>query len=171
MENPITSGEKKKSPLMYILMGCGGIVLLGVVIGALTIFGAAKLITEPTNVAKSFVDTIIEGDYETAYDTMTSNSFQETTPREEFLASETDDSPFTDAATVSFSSFNIENNTALVGGMLQGPEALPLTVILHKVDGTWLVSGLSFEELILDNDNDGDLNADADADENEEANN
>lgn len=133
---PTVPPKPKRGPLVWILIGVGGLILVGSLccggIGYF-VYSATK---PPADATHAFFDKINAGDLDTAY-ANSSGGFRATVSREDFTAAFAG-LKITD---VTLSQRNIENNTATVSGTatVEGQGVMALSVDLIQEGDVWRV--------------------------------
>jgi hypothetical protein len=141
---PVKEG---RSPLLWIALGCGGVLLLVVVVFVLGIVGVVGLpflmTRAPVQAAEAHLGDIRRGDLPGAHARL-SEAYKTQVSRENFEAFVARHSALKDNATVGFSSRSVHNDTADLAGRLVGSSGTQEEMSIHLVreGGVWKVGGL-----------------------------
>lgn len=143
MPAPPVSGSKGKSPLFWIVTGCCGCLLLGVVlIGG--IGGAALFATRaPAQAVQEQLAELRQGDVDAAYGRL-SRDLQARLTREEFVQLVQDHPGLKDNKDATFWSRSVNNDRARLSGVLmsRAGDVEQATFDLAKEGGVWKVTGI-----------------------------
>jgi hypothetical protein len=141
MPAPPVAGKKGKGPLFWVLTGCCGCLLLGVMASA-GIFGAMFYSTQaPANAVQTQLAELRRGDLEGAYHRLSSD-LQAQLPREEFARLVGEHPGLKDNKDATFWSRSVNNDKAKLSGLLtsQAGERETASFELVKEGGEWRVS-------------------------------
>jgi len=140
---PPVSGKKGKGPIFWVLTGCCGCLLLGVMLAA-GIFGTFFLSTQaPATAVQTQLVELRRGDLEAAYNRL-SSELQAQLPRDEFERLVQEHPGLKDNKDATFWSRSINNDKAKLSGILtsQSGERETATFELVKEGGDWRVSAI-----------------------------
>ncbi|MDA0208288.1 MAG: hypothetical protein O3B64_02690 [bacterium] len=142
----------KKSPLNIVFIVVFGAIVLVFAIIAVTMSIAISTGSKPTKAAKTFTETVANGDMSTAYTTLASDAFRANTSREEFDAFLTLNPILTHMSDIRFNGFESSGGQALVYGTIDGAgEVSPIRVLLENDEELgWLISGVDFSEQLTE---------------------
>jgi hypothetical protein len=104
----------------YVAIGCGVLLVGGIVFGTALFFGVRKLTAEPERVAREFLDAAAAGDFARAHDCF-SAPLKEAQPLEEFVAAAEANPSLFDVEDTTFTSRSID---AASGAKLEGTVTL-----------------------------------------------
>ncbi len=140
---PPVSEKKGRGPIFWIVTGCCGCLLLGVMLLA-GIFGAAFLGTQaPAKAVQTQLVEMRRGDLEAAYHRL-SRDLQAQLPREEFERLVREHPGLRENKDATFWSRSVSNDRAKLSGILmsQSGDVEKATFELVKEDGEWRVSAI-----------------------------
>ena len=143
MPAPPVSGKKGKGPVFWILTGCCGCLLLGLMLVA-GIGGAAFWSTRaPATVVQTQLVELRRGDLEAAYHRLSSD-LQAQLPREEFERLVREHPGLSENKDATFWKRSVNNDRATLTGVLtsQSGQAETATFELAKEGGEWRVSAI-----------------------------
>lgn len=137
------AGGKKKGGLKAILLIVAILVVGTIAIGSLTLYLGYKTLSGPADASQAWLELIRDGNVDQAYDA-TSLEFQQVVTREDMTGFLAAYPVLANNTSATFSSFNIDNDVAVVSGTIRGAgEESPVTVTLVKQDGDWRVVEIS----------------------------
>jgi len=137
--------KKGRSPVFWVLTGCGG-CLLAVVLFAAAIGGGIWMMTQgPAEDARAQLQRIGAGDLDAAYAEL-AESYQARLSPEQFQALVAAHPALAGYAESTFSSRSIQNDTARISGSLSstGGGVEPVVIELVKERGQWRISSIRF---------------------------
>lgn len=142
MEKSPSKG-KKKGGLKIVLIIIAILVVGTIAIGSLTLYLGYKAFSAPADASQEWLELIREGNVDQAYDA-TSLEFQQVVTREDMTGFLAAYPVLANNTSATFSSFNIENDVAVVSGTIRGAgDESPVTVTLVRQDGEWKVVEIS----------------------------
>lgn len=142
MEKSPSKG-KKKGGLKVVLIIIAILVVGTIAIGSLTLYLGYKTFSAPADASQEWLELIREGNVDQAYDA-TSFEFQQVVTREDMTGFLAAYPVLANNTSATFSSFNIENDVAVISGSIRGAgEESPVTVTLVRQDGEWKVVEIS----------------------------
>jgi hypothetical protein len=137
--------KKGKGPLFWILTGCCGCLLAGILIVALVAGGAFVLTQGAAHAAHAELTLIRQGDLDSAYDGL-STSYKGELSREEFTRLVEEHPVLRDNRDATFFSRSFENDQAVLRGVVtsMSGQSEHIRVELVKEGGEWKVSDIGF---------------------------
>lgn len=143
-----TAGQpaKASNPLKWVvIIGCGCLALacIGFALFFGGIAGIAIAATQPAaDAAKRHVDLVRGGQVDAAYQE-TSQAFKSGTDRQEFQAFVEQNQALYTATDLSFTSRNVQNQTATLSGTAKGPQGeVAIGFVLVHENDAWRVQGV-----------------------------
>jgi len=135
--------KEGRGPLLWIALGCGGVLLVVVILVILAIGGVYVFTRAPVQAAEAYVGEIRRGDLAAAHNRM-SEGYKVQVSRETLAAFVARHSTLKEQGTVGFSSRTVVNNTADLAGRLVAASGTTEEMSLHlvKEGGVWRVAGL-----------------------------
>lgn len=133
--------------LKFILIGCGGLLVVVAVIVAITLFSVNK-VTEPSvKAAEMFIDKLATGKNDAAYN-LTSSEFQKVVNTTQFAQFLKAYPILADKESLSFSYKSVKNDKAILSGTIigNGKQKSPITIFLVKEGSEWKVFAVSLKE-------------------------
>jgi len=127
--------------LKYVGIGCGSLLLIGVVLGAILFFTVRSLTAEPERVAKDFLAAAVAGDHARAHSYF-SAPLKDAQPLAAFTAAAKANPSLFDVKDTSFSNRSIDTTS---GAKLEGTVTLragthvPISFQLVKENDTWKI--------------------------------
>ena len=143
MAAPAVSGKKGKGPVFWIITGCCGCLLLGVMLVA-GIFGAAFLGTRaPATVVQTQLVELRRGDLEAAYHRLSSD-MQSQLPREDFERLVHEHPGLRENKDATFWNRSVSNDRAKLSGTLiaQSGQVETATFELQREGSEWRISAI-----------------------------
>jgi hypothetical protein len=137
--------KKGRGPLFWILAGCCGCLLAGVLVLALVVGGAFVLTQGAADAAHAELALIRQGDLDSAYDAL-GTAYKGRMSREEFTRLVEEHPVLRDNRDATFFSRNFENDQAVLGGVVtsMSGQSEHVRIELVKEDGRWKVSDIRF---------------------------
>lgn len=141
--------DGKKKGLIIAGVTCGVLLLLTcITVGAGAFMCSGKLM-EPANAARAFFGDLQQSNFAGAYGRM-GQTYQATHDPAAFETNVRALPPLTTQTGVSFTGTQINNNVATLQGNLSTPQgAIPVTVVLSSVGGTWYVDAVTVQGQML----------------------
>lgn len=139
MSNMPTGVEQNKSSwVKWVLLGCGGLVLLVVVLGGAIYLFVQKATAGPEEVVQKFLAAAGTGNYAAAHDCF-SAPLKEVQPYEQFAAAAKANSSFFAVTDTSFPNRSIDMSGAELSGTvtLKSGTKVPAIFKLVKENGQW----------------------------------
>jgi pSer/pThr/pTyr-binding forkhead associated (FHA) protein len=143
MPAPPVAGKKGRSPIFWVITGCCGCLLLGLLVVA-GIFGAAFFATQaPASVVHSQLTELRRGDLDAAYRRL-SPDLQAQLPPEEFERLVHEHPGLRENKDATFWSRSVQNERARLSGTLisASGDKEPATFELVKQDGEWRITAI-----------------------------
>jgi hypothetical protein len=137
--------KKGKGPLFWIVTGCCGCLVVGVLLLALIVGGAFVLTQGAADAAHAELALIRQGDLDSAYDAL-STSYRGKMSREEFTQLVEQHPVLRDNRDATFLSRSFENDQAVLRGVVtsMSGQSEHVRIELVKEDGQWKVSDIRF---------------------------
>jgi hypothetical protein len=142
----MSNGEEKKSPTKWIVLGCGGCLVVFLVFFAL-MFGTVWIATSgPVKVIDAQLAALNEGDLQKAYD-FCSQGFKNATSFEKFKAFVEANPQVFKSKDSSFTKRNISGNQGTFRGTITGQDGTvtPVKYTMVKEGESWKILGIDLK--------------------------
>jgi hypothetical protein len=144
---PLVKPAAGRSPLQWVAIGCGGLLVLGVVFGAVLFFFVSGVTGPAKTAGDGFMGALRDGNYQAAYD-MGSPGFQKDAVSVANLQRVVEGGGVKPTEW-SFNSTNVDGDTGAMDGTatVAGGKKASASVSVVKVDGVWKVSSFDLKTL------------------------
>lgn len=136
--SPQPPPARKGGWLKWVLIGCGGVVLLAGIIGAVAYMGITKATAGPEKAVKEFLAAAAAGDYAAAHNYF-SEPLKQVQPYDQFVDAARSQPQFFAVTHTSFNNRSIDQNGAELSGnvTLQSGTKVPAQFKLVKEQDQW----------------------------------
>jgi hypothetical protein len=138
--------RKGRGVWFWVLTGCGGLLLIGLLIGAgigFMVYKGVRMFQAPVEEVKAQLADVKAGNLDAAYARL-APAYQSEVSKEEFQAFAAKHDSFAQNADTTFSSRMMQNDTATLGGSLKGAsgESEAATFKLVQQGGAWKITDI-----------------------------